>query len=145
MFFNLRTGIRPLAVHLLCSYRPCFIVHSLLLHTYMKQGRSTCLIRVESSKQTVWYYSFIYTVPLNYNFILTRVSTSGATKYFTCQMPEFPVEIQISTRRDVAFRRGVYRDTRRGTWHFTRDGIVTFTRDVVVLTKLNNWQDSICL
>ena len=84
-----------------------------------------------------------HTVPLNYNFILTRVSTSGATKYFACQMPEFPVEIQISTRRDMAFRRGIY--MRRGTWHFTRDGIVTFTRDVVVLTKLNNWQDSICL
>ena len=83
------------------------------------------------------------TVPLNYNFILTRVSTSGATKYFACQMPEFPVEIQISTTRDVAFRRGIY--MRRGTWHFTRDGIVTFTHDVVVLTKLNNWQDSICL
>ena len=85
----------------------------------------------------------VATVPLNYNFILTRVSTSGATKYFACQMPEFPVEIQISTRRDVAFRRGIY--MRHGTWHFTRDGIVTFTRDVVVLTKLNNWQDSICL
>ena len=52
-----------------------------------------------------------YTVLLNYNFILTRVSTSGATKYFACQMPNFPVEIFISTRRDVVFRRGIY--TRR--------------------------------
>ena len=83
------------------------------------------------------------TVPLNYYFILTRVSTSGATKYFACQMSEFPVEIQISTRSDVAFRRGIY--TRCGTWDFARDGIMTFTRDVVVLTKLNNWQDLICL
>ena len=80
------------------------------------------------------------TVLLNYNFILTRVSTSGATKYFACQMPEFPVEICISTRRDVAFRHGIY--MRRVTWHFTRDGIVTITRDMVVLTKLNNRQDS---
>ena len=33
------------------------------------------------------------------------------------------------------------------TWHvaFTRDRIVIFTRDVVVLTKLNNRQDSSCL
>ena len=28
---------------------------------------------------------------------------------------------------------------------FTHDGIVTFPRDMVVLTKLNNWQDSSCL
>ena len=83
------------------------------------------------------------TVPLNYNFIVTRVSMSGATKYFACQMPNFAVEICISTRRDVAFRRGIY--TRRSTWHFTCDGIVTFTCDMVVLTKLNNWQDSSCL
>ena len=55
------------------------------------------------------------TVPLNYNFILTRMSMSGATKYFACQMPEFPVEICILTRRDMAFRRGIY--TRCGTWH----------------------------
>ena len=82
-------------------------------------------------------------VPLSYNFILTRVSTSGATKYFACQMPNFPVEICISTRRDVAFRCGIY--TRRGTWHFTRNEIVTFTHDMVVLTKLNNRQDSSCL
>ena len=81
-------------------------------------------------------------VLLNYNFILTRVSTSGAMKYFACQILKFPVEICISTRRDVAFRR-IY--TRRGTWYFTRDGIVTFTRDMVVLIKLNNWQDSSCL
>ena len=39
----------------------------------------------------------------------------GAMQYFTCQMPMFPVEIQISTRRDVALRRGIY--TRRGMWH----------------------------
>ena len=53
------------------------------------------------------------TVPLNYNFILTRVSMSGATKYFACQMPNFPVEIIY------------FHDTRRGiqtlylheTWH----------------------------
>ena len=56
---------------------------------------------------------YIYTVPLNYNFILTRVSTSGATKYFVCQMPKFPMEICISTRRDE-------------TWHSD----VVFTRDV---------------
>ena len=32
-------------------------------------------------------------------------------------------------------------------WHvaFTRNRIMTFTRDVVVLTKLNNQQDSSCL
>ena len=42
-------------------------------------------------------------VPLNYNFILACVSTSGAMKYFMCKMP---VEICISMRRDVA--RGFY-------------------------------------
>ena len=40
----------------------------------------------------------ILTVPLNYNFIFTRVHTRGAMQYFACQMPKFPVEIQISTR-----------------------------------------------
>ena len=59
-------------------------------------------------------HMYTRTVPLNYNFILTRVSTSGATKYFVCQMPEFPVEIQISTLRDVAFRRGI---SLHETWH----------------------------
>ena len=73
---------------------------------------------------------YVHTVPLNYNFIFTRVHTCGAMQYFACQMPKFLVEIQISTTRDVAF---------------THDGIVTFTRDVVVLTKLNNRQDSSCL
>ena len=75
----------------------------------------------------VWFYCTkiailkvlypVTTVPLNYNLILTRMSTSGATKYFTCQMPKFPVEICISTRRDVAFRLGIY--TRRGILHTT--------------------------
>ena len=80
------------------------------------------------------------TVPLNYNFIFTRVHTRGATQYFACQMPKFLVEIQISTRRDMALPRDE-------TWHvaFTQDGIVTFTRNVVMLTKLNNHQDSSCL
>ena len=82
----------------------------------------------------------VHTVPLNYNFIFTRVHTRGATQYFACQMPKFLVEIQISMRRDVALPRDK-------TWHmaFTRDGIVAFTRNVVVLTKLNNRQDSSCL
>ena len=80
------------------------------------------------------------TVPLNYNFIFTRVHTRGATQYLACQMPKFLVEIQISTRRYVALPRDE-------TWHvaFTRDGIMTFTCNVVVLTKLNNRQDSSCL
>ena len=80
------------------------------------------------------------TVPLNYNFIFTRVQTRGAMQYFACQMPKFLVKIQISTRRDVALPRDE-------TWHvaFTRDGIVIFTRDVVMLTNLNNRQDSSCL
>ena len=47
----------------------------------------------------------LYTVPLNYNFILTRVDTRGNTQYFACKIPKFPVEIIISTRRDVAFIR----------------------------------------
>ena len=48
-----------------------------------------------------------------------------------------------------------FHETRRGietwylheTWHvaFTRDGIMTFTHGVVMLTKLNNRQDSSCL
>ena len=75
----------------------------------------------------------VRTVLPNYNFIFTRVHTRGAMQYFACQMPKFLVEIQISTRRDVALPRDE-------TWHvaFTRDGIVTFTRDMVVLTNLNN-------
>ena len=41
-------------------------------------------------------------------------------------------------------RRGIYA---RYDVHvaFTRDGIMTFTCDVIVLTKLNNRQDSSCL
>ena len=39
------------------------------------------------------------TVPLNYNFIFTRVSTRGAMQYFACEIPKFPVEICISTMR----------------------------------------------
>ena len=102
---------------------------------------------------SVWYeqlhlqiyiiYYNVHTVPLNYNFIFTRVSTRGATKYFACEIPKFPVEICISTRRDVALPRDE-------TWYFhetwyvafPHDGIVTFTRNVAVLTKLNYRQDS---
>ena len=73
-------------------------------------------------------------VPLNYNFILTRVSTSGAMKYFACQMPEFPVEIQISTRRDVVFRRGIY--TRRRTWDFTSDAPIRDFADIPITDYL---------
>ena len=98
------------------------------IHGYILGITAVCnmlvLYQVEFTATHRFYMNT--TVPLNYNFILIRVSTSGATKYFACQMPEFSVEIQISTRRDVAFRRGIY--MRRGTWHFTRDGIMTFTR-----------------
>ena len=70
----------------------------------------------------------------------------GAMQYFACQMPKFPMEIQISTRRDMALPRDETCYLHE-MWHvaFTRDGIMTFTRDVVVLTKLNNQQDSSCL
>ena len=64
-----------------------------------------------------------------------------ATQYFMCQMPKFPVVFCISTRCDVALPRVVFtRDMA-----FTNDGIMTFLRDMVVLTKLNNLQDSSCL
>jgi len=43
-----------------------------------------------------WAMSSI-TVPLNYNFISTRVDTRGNTRYFVCKMPKFPVENIIST------------------------------------------------
>ena len=89
----------------------------------------------------VFYHS--YTVPLNYNFIFTRVDMHGATQYFACEMPKFPMEILISTRQDVVSPRD---DTwyLHETWHvaITRNRIVKFTRNVVVLTKLNNLQDS---
>ena len=62
------------------------------------------------------------TVPLNYNFILTLVSTSGAAKYFACQRPEFPVEICISTRRDVVFTRDVAFYTWQNCDFYTRHG-----------------------
>ena len=60
-----------------------------------------------------------YTVPLNYNFIFTRVDMRGAVQYFTCQMPKFAVEICISTRREVALPRDEtwYLHERRGMWH----------------------------
>ena len=53
------------------------------------------------------FYFYITVLP-NYNFIFTCVHTRGAMQYFTCQMPKFPMEIQISTRRDVALRRGMW-------------------------------------
>ena len=40
------------------------------------------------SYQSVLLSTSVLTVPLNYNFILTHVFTSGATKYFACQMPK---------------------------------------------------------
>ena len=83
---------------------------------------------------------YVYTVPLNYNFIFTRMHMRGAMQYFACQVPKFLVEIQISTRQDVALPRDKMWDVA-----FTRDGIVILTRDMVVLTKLNNRQDSSCL
>jgi len=63
---------------------------------------------------------YVYTVPLNYNFISTRVDTRGNTWYFVCKMPNFPVENIISMWRDVAFPRD-------DTWlfHVTRHGIYT--------------------
>ena len=88
----------------------------------------------------------VLTIPLNYNFIFTFVDMRGAMQYFTCQMPKFPMEIQISTGQDVALPRDETWNLRE-TWHvaFTHDRIVTCTCDVVVLTKLNNQQDSSCL
>ena len=55
---------------------------------------------------------FPATVPLYYDFIFTCVDMHGATQYFACQMPKFPVKICISTRRDVALARDE-------TWYFT--------------------------
>ena len=69
-----------------------------------------------------WFHSLFYlTVPLNYNFIFTRVETRGAMHaVFRVLIPKIAVEIYISTRRDVAFPRVV----------FSRD--VEFTRVVVL-------------
>ena len=69
----------------------------------------------------IWYH----TVPLNYNFIFTRVYTRGTTQYFACKMLKFPVENIISTRRDawhfhetcgISTRRVAF--PRDETWHF---------------------------
>ena len=80
-------------------------------------------------------------VPLNYNFIFTCVDTCVATQYFACQMPKFPVVFYISMRHDVALPGVVFTQEVA----FTHDGIVTFPHHMVVLTKLNNWQDLSCL
>ena len=42
----------------------------------------------------------------------------GAMQYFECQMQKFPLEICISTRRDVSLPRDEM-------WIFTRHGIYT--------------------
>ena len=79
-------------------------------------------------------------VPLNYNFIFTCMDTRDATQYFACQMPKFPMVFYISTRHDVALPGVVFTQDVA----FTRDGIMTFPHRMVVLTKLNNWQDLSC-
>ena len=64
----------------------------------------------------------IYTVPLNYNFISTRVYTRGTTQFHACKMLKSCVEIIIYTRRVrvIYTRRGMPRhDT---AWYYTRRG-----------------------
>ena len=101
---------------------------------------------VESVKVTVATYITVHTctVLLNYNFIFTRVDMHGATQYFARQMPKFPVEICVFTRQDMALPRDETWYLHE-TWDLHGNGIMTFPCDVVVLTKLNNWQDSSCL
>ena len=62
------------------------------------------------------------TVPLNYNFISTRVYTRGTTRFHACKMLKSRVEIIIYTRRVrvIYTRRGMPRhDT---AWYYTRRG-----------------------
>ena len=79
-----------------------------LYKAHKKHTKETCLANFISATtfcmtlfKTPFKFYKATTVSLNYNFILTRVSTSGATKYFACQMLKLPVEICISTRRDI--------------------------------------------
>jgi len=66
---------------------------------------------------------YVFTVPLNYNFISTCVDTHGNTRYFACKMPKFPMENIISTWWDMAL--WLFYETRHGisTWHDQPNGI----------------------
>ena len=44
------------------------------------------------------------TVPLNYNFISTWMDMHGNKRYFACKMPNFAMEIKISTRHGISMR-----------------------------------------
>ena len=75
--------------------------------------------------------TYVDTVPLNYNFILTCV-VPRSILHVNCQRLLLNL---ISMRRDVALPRVVFtRDVK-----FTCDGNMTFSRDAIVLTKLSNW------
>ena len=57
------------------------------------------------------------TVTLNYNFISAHMDMCGNTRYFTCKMLKFAIEIKISTRRIVEFpleKTWIFHDI----WHF---------------------------
>ena len=62
------------------------------------------------------------TVPLNYNFIFTRVYTRGTTRFHACKMLKSRVETIIYTRRvRVIYTRREM--PRHGTaWYYTRRG-----------------------
>ena len=47
----------------------------------------------------------LFTVPLNYNFIFTRVDTRGTTQCFAWMVPDFCVENLFATSRYVVFPR----------------------------------------
>ena len=105
-------------VTLYCSYYYCYslfiilVIRKIISHINQLTG---------TIYKTIIMF-FDYTVPFNYNFIFTRVSTRGNTRYFACVQLNSSVEILISTRRDVAFPRYVAfsRDVafpREETWH----------------------------
>ena len=73
---------------------------------------------------------FYTTVPLNYNFIFTRLH-AWCHACFAWRVPKFTVEILISTWRAVAF-------PREDSWHYTTHGIST--RRIVEFPRNESWR-----
>jgi len=106
-------------IHISCNMCICDLpdMHALSLQAYSPWESH---VHVTTNACT---YIHTHMVLLNYNFISTHMDTHGNTRYFTCKMQKFPMEIIISTRRDVVFPRDE-------TWHSTRQ-VIAFARDVI--------------
>ena len=72
---------------------------------YASLSGHTCVLQIKLTR--------IHTVPLNYNFISTRMYTRGTTRLLAWNMLKSRVEIIIYTRRGMP---------RHDTWYYMRRG-----------------------